>query len=522
MPSAIATREGMLAAEAVLAAVHAVADSPADERAIRGAYERLAWAEAFTRVWARVRADETRGAAIALPRRPDLVARLRAELGFALTKGQEAAIASISADLARPQPMRRLLLGDVGTGKTAVALAAAAQCVGAGAQVALLAPTSVLAEQYMDAVAPLARATGATIALVAAGQTAAVRRRAEAQIAKGAIAVAIGTHALLGEGTHFAKLALVVVDEQHRLGVAQRLALVHKGQRPHLLTLSATPIPRTLALALRGELATCTLDERPRGRAPVATELRPRGEIDAVVEEIRARAGRGERVFFIAPRIEVTADDDDDLDPSTGAIARAEELSKRLAPHVVALVHGAMRAEDKRRAMRAFRAGDAQVLVGTTVVEVGVDVPEATLIVVDHAERFGLAQLHQLRGRVGRGDVPGRCVLLHDADPGDLAKRRLNALCKLSDGAAIARADLELRGAGDLSGTRQHGAEEEDLLYLDPARPPPWLDPHRRGCAGHSRGRSGARPPGARRFAPRGGPIWSRNRRPRRGRVRSP
>jgi ATP-dependent DNA helicase RecG len=405
-------------------------------------------------------------------------ARLRAELGFALTKGQERAIAAVAKDLASTSPMRRLLLGDVGTGKTAVALAAAAQCVSAGAQVAILAPTTVLAEQYMDAVAPLARATKARVALVAAGVPAAQRRRLEASLARGDLDVAIGTHALLREGVTFAKLGLVIVDEQHRLGVAQRLALVGKAgaeSRPHLLTLSATPIPRTLALALRGELRTSELDERPKGRPPVKTELRARSAWDDVVRDVRDVVAREERAFVVAPRIEDSADDEDDeADTGAAAVALAESLAKTLAPARVALVHGALSADDKRRAMRAFRAGDAQVLVGTTVVEVGVDVPEATLMVVDGAERFGLAQLHQLRGRVGRGDRPGRCVLVHAERLDDRARARLEAIARLDRGIDVARADLELRGAGDLGGTRQSGVEEE-LLYLDPNEPPAWL-----------------------------------------------
>jgi ATP-dependent DNA helicase RecG len=337
--------------------------------------------------------------------------------------------------------------------------------VAAGAQVAILAPTSVLAEQYIDAAAPLARATGASIALVAAGLPAAQRKRVAEALARGDIAIAVGTHALLSRGTAFARLGLVIVDEQHRLGVAQRLALVQKGATPHLLTLSATPIPRTLALALRGELATSTLDERPRGRAPVATELLPRARFADAIAAMRAACERGERVFFVAPRI----DDDDD-----GAKRRATELAKTLAPAKVALVHGALSADAKREAMRALRTGTAQVLVATTVIEVGVDVPEATLMVVDGADRFGLAQLHQLRGRVGRGAVPGRCILVHD-ELGDLARRRLEAIARTHDGATIARIDLELRGAGDLGGTRQSGAEEE-LRFLDPNEPPPWLE----------------------------------------------
>ena len=478
VPAAIAARENMPPLAELFREVHGAAGklaerpSDASRRALR---ERLAWGEAFTRVWERLGIEAGNGAkALILPIDRAVLARLRAELGFRLTASQERTIATISKELARPVPMRRLLLGDVGTGKTVVALAAAAQCVAAGAQVAILAPTSVLAEQYMDAVAPLARATGASIVVVTAGQSAAERRRTKEQLEAGQIAIAVGTHALLREELRFKRLALVVVDEQHRLGVAQRLALVAKGARPHLLTLSATPIPRTLALALRGELATSVLDERPAGRIAVETAIVSRDRMDLVIAELRAACERGERAFFISPRIEIDAEDDA-ADPSLAVVARAEELTRDLAPFKVALIHGGLPQAAKSAAMRAFRSGEAQVLVGTTVVEVGVDVPEATRMVIDGADRFGLAQLHQMRGRVGRGDRPGRCLLLSEEDASDLAKRRLNALCTLSSGADVARADLELRGAGDLRGTRQSGAEEE-LLYLDPADPPAFLE----------------------------------------------
>ncbi len=494
VPLRIATREGMPDVDALVRGAHGAAVSPEEVSndgvaraaaeggdalavAVRGARERLAWVEAFARVRARLTAEErfAKARGMALPRDRTTWARLRAELGFPLTDDQLRAVSEIAKDLTSPVPMRRLLLGDVGTGKTAVALAAAAQCVAAGAQVAILAPTSLLAEQYLDAVAPLARATSASIALVTGSDRAAARRRAAEGLARGDIQVAIGTHALLSEDVTFAKLGLVVVDEQHRLGVAQRLSLVGKGasSRPHLLTLSATPIPRTLALALRGELATSTLEERPRGRPPVATARWPRGRMEQVVAEIRKTCARGERVFFVSPRIQVT--EDDDVDPSFAAVERHDELSRALPELKVALVHGELRAEAKMAAMRAFRTGEAQVLVGTTVIEVGVDVPEATLIVIDGAERFGLAQLHQMRGRVGRGEHPGRCVLLHDDPLDELAAKRLDVLCKLSRGADVARADLELRGSGDLGGTRQSGADEDELLYLDPLAPPPWL-----------------------------------------------
>jgi ATP-dependent DNA helicase RecG len=479
VPAPIAARETMPDVTQVLLEVHAATCMPASEASARGFVERLAWTEAFTRAWERIDADRRQGtnAAPALPRRDDLVRALERELGFVFTKGQREAIAVIAKDLEAPRPMRRLLLGDVGTGKTAVALAAAAQCVAAGFQVAILAPTSVLAEQYVDAVRPLERAASARVAFVAAGLSAAQRRQADEAVRSGAAHVVIGTHALLGEGVTIPKLGLVVVDEQQRLGVAQRLALVRKGQRPHLLTLSATPIPRTLALALRGELATSTLRERPAGRPPVATELAGASAIEDVIARVERACARAERVFWIVPRIEADPDDEGDEDPLATAVERRALLEAALATskRKVVLLHGGMSATEKRETMQAFRRGEADVLVGTTVVEVGVDVPEATLMVVEDAQRFGLAQLHQLRGRVGRGARPGECILLHGEPLEGLAKGRLTALTELSTGEEIAHADLALRGAGDLGGTRQHGAEDE-LLYLRQGATYPWLE----------------------------------------------
>ena len=484
LPAEVAEREGMETAEPLLYAVHGAAPDAVPQAARRALAERLAWVEAFTRVWQRIRAEEQWGDARApiLARDDAAAARFLEALGFPLTNAQRRAVATIARDLESPVPMRRLLLGDVGTGKTAVALAAAAQCVSGGYQCALLAPTGVLSEQYLEAAAPLARALGVRLERVTAGMRAAERRATLAALASGSAKVVVGTHALLEQDVTFARLGLVVVDEQQRLGVAQRLALVRKGEskgragaagaaiRPHLLSLSATPIPRTLALALRGELATTVLDERPKGRTPVATELRARSELESVIAEMRGACARGERVFFVCPRIE-----DDEEEEEVGAARRAEILARDLAPAPVAVIHGAMPASERARAMRAFRHGEAQVLVGTTVLEVGIDVPEATLMVVDGADRFGLAQLHQLRGRVGRGERPGRCLLVHDEPLIDLARRRLETLVRTSEGAEIARADLALRGAGDLGGTRQSGLVE-DFAWLDPSDPPAWIE----------------------------------------------
>ncbi len=478
MPAAIATREGKGSASRLLRSVHAATGELPDDADRRAFVERLAWAEAFTRAWERLLAEEGLAAApaLALPPVPDTVSRLEDALGFTMTDDQRRACADVARELGGTRPMRRLVLGDVGTGKTAVALAAIAQCVAAGRQAAILAPTSVLAEQYLAAVRPLEQATGARIAFVAAGMPAAERRRAEGLLASAEASVAIGTHALLGEGIALPKLSLVVVDEQQRLGVGQRLALVQKGERPHLLSLSATPIPRTLALALRGELATSVLRERPAGRKPVATSLASRGELAKVVRQVEAAVARRERVFWIVPRVDDDDDDDDDdVNELASAEARTKALQKVLGAAAAGMIHGKMSSADKRAAMNAFRSGDTPVLVGTTVVEVGVDVPEATLIVIEDAERYGLAQLHQLRGRVGRGDRPGVCVLVHGELLDGLARQRLDSMTRLESGEAIARADLELRGSGDLGGTRQHG-EEEELVYLDATADYPWLE----------------------------------------------
>jgi ATP-dependent DNA helicase RecG len=476
VPEAIALREGLPAIEPLIRAVHGASFDAPPADAWRALAERLAWAESFTRVWQRLLSDAQWGAArgVVIARDEGTMARFAGALGFPLTSAQKRAIDEVTLDLASPAPMRRLLLGDVGTGKTAVAFAAAAQCVAAGQQCAMLVPTGVLADQYVDAAGPLVTSSGARVQRFVAGMRAAERRSALAAIASGEANVVVGTHALLEQDVTFARLGLVVVDEQQRLGVAQRLTLVRKGEgartRPHLLSLSATPIPRTMALALRGELATSVLDERPRGRAPVRTELCPRASTGRWLAAMRQACAEGGRVFFVCPRIE-----DDEEDQDAGVIAHGERLARDLSPAPVVVAHGALPRAQLQQAMRAFRRGEAQVLVGTTVVEVGIDVPEATLMVVDGADRFGLAQLHQLRGRVGRGERPAACLLLHDEPLSDIARRRLETLRSTADGMEIARADLALRGAGDLGGTRQSGAVE-DFGWLDPGNPPPWIE----------------------------------------------
>lgn len=457
VPAAIRTREGFQSLPELLGELHRPARVPAPER-VRACAEQLAWAEAFGRVLARRRRDAAvadRSAEI-IPPAPDALARLSRAFGFALTTAQARAVEEIGADLGRQQPMRRLLIGDVGSGKTAVALAAVAQVVAAERRAVLLAPTLVLAEQYRSAAQPLEQALGCRVRLLTAATPAPERRAIESD----SRAVLVGTHALLEASFDLGSAALVVVDEQQRFGVAQRRALVHKsGRVPHLLTLTATPIPRTLALALRGELDLSELDELPPDRLPIGTELVPSSAWERVLAAIESALERREGAFLVCPRI-----GGDDEEEGAGAIERHAELAARFGRGRVALAHGRLPTAELHDAIRRFRAGEASLLVGTTVVEVGIDVPHATLMVVDAAESFGLSQLHQLRGRVGRGSSPSRCLLVHREPTTELARRRLQALVDLNNGADVARRDLELRGAGELDGLRQSGEGELGLL----------------------------------------------------------
>ena len=461
---------------ALMASVHTPKDPDEHHRARAELRQKMAWAEACWLVIRRLERERALGG-LRAPKLPiDARARdaLLSALGFSPTSSQRRAIDALGAMFDVARPMRALLTGDVGTGKTAVILAIAAQAVAAGTQVAILAPTTILAEQYLDASGPLARAIDARIALLprATGRDRAGHARVAGAVRRGEVDVVVGTHALLQDSVHFHRLGLVVVDEQHRLGVAQRLSLVAKGSTelaPHLLTVSATPIPRTLALALRGEIDNVHLDERPKGRLSPTTTIVARSAFDEVRGEIERTLARDESVFVVCSNIEPRTLDDGTVDESSspGAIARAKELEKRFGGLRVALVHGALDDDDRRAAIASFRRGDARILVGTSILEVGLDVPAATLMVIDGADRFGMAQVHQLRGRVGRGDRLGRCVLVHGEPLTDLARARLDALCRHSDGLEVAREDLRLRGAGDLEGARQSG-EAAGFCFLDP------------------------------------------------------
>jgi ATP-dependent DNA helicase RecG len=381
-----------------------------------------------------------------------LRARALAALGFKLTPSQEQALSEIFADQAQPQRMLRMLQGDVGAGKTLVAFFAMLNAIECGAQAALMAPTEVLARQHAQSLRSLADAAGVSLALLTGRERGKERDAILERLAAGELKILIGTHALITESVVFNDLGLVVVDEQHRFGVHQRLALSGKGQVPaDILVMTATPIPRTLALTSYGDLDMSRLREKPAGRQPIVTRMLPATHLDDVIARLKSAITTGARAFWVCPLVE----ENDDLD-LTAAEERFDVLEHHL-PGQVRLIHGRMKPAEKDAAIAEFREGKARVLVATTVIEVGVDVPDATIIVIEHAERFGLAQLHQLRGRVGRGSKPSSCLLLYQGPLGETARARLECICGTEDGFLIAEEDLRLRGAGELLGERQSG-----------------------------------------------------------------
>lgn len=380
-----------------------------------------------------------------------LKAKILAALPYSLTEGQAQAVREIEEDLASPIRMLRLLQGDVGAGKTVVGLLAAAAAIESGAQAVLMAPTEILARQHHASLAPLCEAAGLRLAILTGRDGAKHKRETRAALEAGEIDLLVGTHALFQSDIVFHNLGLAIVDEQHRFGVHQRLMLASKGQGVDMLVMTATPIPRTLVLTYFGDMEVSRLTEKPAGRQPITTVAVPLDRIDDVVGRLRAALGEGKKAYWVCPLVEESEKTD---------LAAAEErhavLTQLLGPRV-ALVHGRQGSEEKEAAMRAFKDGPVQLLVATTVIEVGVDVPEASIIVIEHAERFGLSQLHQLRGRVGRGSEASTCLLLYKTPIGETARARLSIMRETNDGFLIAEEDLRLRGEGEILGTRQSG-----------------------------------------------------------------
>ena len=387
------------------------------------------------------------------------------QLPFKLTGAQKRVSDEINADLKRPHPMLRLVQGDVGSGKTVVAALACLKAVESGLQAAVMAPTELLAEQHFRNFGAWLEALGLEVAWLSGKLRAKARREALERIASGSASVVVGTHALFQEDVHFHDLGLVIVDEQHRFGVHQRLALREKGaadgRYPHQLIMTATPIPRTLAMTAYADLDSSAIDELPPGRSPVKTVALPDTRREEVMERIESACAEGRQAYWVCPLIE-----ESEVLEAQAAEETAKLLDDVLPDVKVGLVHGRMKAAEKEAAMSAFKEGETQLLVATTVIEVGVDVPNASLMIIENAERLGLAQLHQLRGRVGRGSIESACVLMYKPPLGDIARSRLAALRETNDGFEIARRDLELRGPGEVLGTRQTGMMQFHIADL--------------------------------------------------------
>ena len=424
------------------------------------AWQRLKFEELLAQQLSQLQAKRERALQRAPPfavRAHGLQERLLAALPFALTAAQRRVGAEIATDLQHAVPMHRLLQGDVGSGKTVVAALAAAIAINDGWQCALMAPTEILAEQHLRKLVGWLEPLGITVAWLTGSRKGKARATMLAQIESGAAALVVGTHAVIQEQVTFAKLGLAIIDEQHRFGVQQRLALRAKLRahaiEPHTLMMSATPIPRTLAMTLFADLDISTIDELPPGRTPVVTKLFSDAKREAVIGRIRDAVAQGQQVYWVCPLIE----ESETLDLQNATATHAH-LCAALPEHRVGLLHGRMRAAEKAAVMAQFTSGALDLLVSTTVIEVGVDVPNASLMVIEHAERFGLSQLHQLRGRVGRGATASVCVLLYTAPLSDTGKARLKAMLETADGFEIARRDLEIRGPGEFLGARQSGA----------------------------------------------------------------
>jgi len=455
-------RNGFPSFAEALRAVHHPA-SPTDLEPSSPAWSRLAYDEllagqlALALLRGHMRTRAGRGSAA----EGVLRTRIVTALPYALTPSQQRAVADIIANLAQPNRMLRLLHGDVGSGKTVVALLAAATVIEAGRQAAFMAPTEILARQHFATISRLAPAAGIRLAILTGRERGRERAEILSALAAGDIDLIVGTHALFQDDVAFRDLALAIVDEQHRFGVHQRLALTRKGEAVDLLVLTATPIPRTLVLTYFGDMDISELREKPAGRQKIDTRALPLERLGEVIDAVARALDDGRRVYWVCPLVEESESVD-----LAAAEDRYQALQKRFGD-TVELIHGRMRGAEKDRAMARFAEGAARILVATTVIEVGVDVPEASVMVIEHAERFGLAQLHQLRGRIGRGAERSTCLLLYKAPLGETAKARLAILRETDDGFRIAEEDLRLRGEGDLLGTRQSGMPGFRLARLE-------------------------------------------------------
>lgn len=461
---ALVLREGWSAWRQSLQSLHSP-QSEADLRLDAPARRRLVYDELLAHQLALARRKKGARESGALRCRPGKVtAKVVTAFPFSLTAAQASALAEIRADLDCGRAMMRLLHGDVGSGKTVVALLAGADVAGAGAQTALMAPTEILARQHFDRLAPMLSAAGVQAVLLTGRDRGAIRAGKLEAIRSGAASFAIGTHALFQEDVAFQRLALAIVDEQHRFGVRERQRLKDKGYAVHILSMSATPIPRTLELTQYGDLDVSRLQDKPPGRKPILTRAAPIARLESVVARLDSALKAGAQAYWICPLVS-----ESELNDIAAAQARAEFLRQRLGA-TVGLAHGQMPATERDEAMTAFAAGGVRALVATTIVEVGVDVPNATIMVIEHAERFGLAQLHQLRGRVGRGPGESACILLYDPPLAEAALARLDILRQTEDGFLIAEEDLRLRQGGDVLGLKQSGVPAYRLADLEAHR----------------------------------------------------
>ncbi|WP_029005806.1 ATP-dependent DNA helicase RecG [Azorhizobium doebereinerae] len=463
IPPDLLAREDWPAFKAALTRIHQP-ETPVDALPTGRAWSRLAFDELYAHQVTLALVRQTQVKAGGRSSRGDghLAAAILAALPFSLTGAQEAALSAIRSDLAADTRMLRLLQGDVGSGKTVVALLAAAGVIETGRQAALMAPTEILARQHLETIAPLAAAAGIGVALLTGREKGRARAAILDDLREGRIGLIVGTHALIQDDVAFADLALAVVDEQHRFGVEQRLAFSRKGRAVDMLLMTATPIPRTLVLTLFGDMDSSELREKPPGRLPVDTRAISLERLDEVVAAVGRALAQGAQAYWICPLVE-----ESDTSDLAAATDRAAHLAQVFGQQAVELVHGRLSGSEKDAAMARFASGAARILVATTVVEVGVNVPNASIMVIEHAERFGLAQLHQLRGRVGRGEKASTCLLLYRGPLSETAKSRLAILRESEDGFRLAEEDLRLRGEGDVLGTRQSGFPGFKIARLD-------------------------------------------------------